>query len=148
MARRKSLGSFGPKRKSYGKTFRVNTKGGIPTSVSVGGAGIRVNAGRRGTRTTVRHPITGRSTTLSNSSDRRKTPNAPARQQNVIYVNSPDPKQLPFLIRAVWFLFAGWYLALFWLVIAILFAITIIGLPVAMWMFDRTNAVLTLQIRR
>lgn len=64
VARRKSFGSFGRKRKSYGKAFRLNTKGGIPTSVSVGGGGIRVNVGKRGTRTTVRNPITSKSTTV------------------------------------------------------------------------------------
>lgn len=57
------------------------------------------------------------------------------------------PKQLPIIVRLVWFLFLGWPLALIWIAVALLFACTIIGLPIATYMFERTNAVLTLQMR-
>lgn len=63
-----------------------------------------------------------------------------------IYMAHHRPNQLPFLVRALWFVFFGWYLALLWLGVAIVFASTIIGLPIATWMFARTNAVLTLQM--
>lgn len=147
MPRRKSFG-LGPKRRSYGKAVRLNTKGGIPTSVSVGGAGMRVNVGKRGTWTSARNPVTGRSTTISNRKGTRNQNVSNQPQQTVVYVNPPAPKQLPFLVRALWFLFVGWYLALLWITVAIILACTILGLPIATWMFERTNAVMTLQVRR
>lgn len=65
----------------------------------------------------------------------------------IVYVGDRKPNQLPFLVRALWFLFLGWWLALSWISVAIAFAVTIIGLPIATWMFERTNAVMTLQQR-
>lgn len=65
----------------------------------------------------------------------------------IVYVGDRKPNQLPFLVRALWFLFLGWWLALSWISVAIVFAVTIIGLPIATWMFERTNAVMTLQQR-
>lgn len=51
MARRKSLGSFGPKRKSYGSgNVKLNTKGYRATSASFGPKGARVNVSKRGVR--------------------------------------------------------------------------------------------------
>lgn len=64
-----------------------------------------------------------------------------------IYMPASQPKQLPFLVRAVWFIFFGWYLALIWITVAIMFAALIVTLPIATWMFERTNAVMTLQVR-
>lgn len=71
----------------------------------------------------------------------------PAAPNTVVYVTPPKPNQLPFIVRAFWFLFIGWWLALSWISVAIVFAVTIIGLPIATWMFERTNAVMTLQQR-
>lgn len=71
----------------------------------------------------------------------------PAAPNTVVYVNPPKPNQLPFIVRAFWFLFIGWWLTLIWISVAIVFTVTIIGLPIATWMFERTNAVMTLQQR-
>lgn len=65
--------SFGPKRKSFGKGIKLNTKGGIPTSVSLGGKGLRVNVSSRGTRATTRNPLTGKSHTTSVGDGRRQS---------------------------------------------------------------------------
>lgn len=63
-----------------------------------------------------------------------------------IYMGSHRPQQLPFLVRALWFLVFGWWLALAWITVAIFFAMLVITLPIATWMFNRTNAVMTLQM--
>ncbi len=46
---------------------------------------------------------------------------------------------------ALYFLLIGWWFSAIWIVLAWLIAVTIIGLPVAQWMFLRVNAILTLQ---
>jgi uncharacterized membrane protein YccF (DUF307 family) len=53
--------------------------------------------------------------------------------------------QLPWISRAVYFLLIGWWFSAVWIVLAWLIAITVLGLPVAQWMFLRVNAILTLQ---
>ncbi len=54
------------------------------------------------------------------------------------------PGQQPFGLRAIWFAFIGWWAAALWLSAAYAIALTIIGLPIGFWMFDRAPAVLTL----
>jgi uncharacterized membrane protein YccF (DUF307 family) len=54
-------------------------------------------------------------------------------------------KEIPFLLRVVWFFVLGWELAALWIVVAWLFNITIIGLPVGLWMINRVPQVLTLK---
>ena len=53
--------------------------------------------------------------------------------------------QRPFWLRAVYFVFVGWGFSLIWLYLAWLCSLTLIGLPFAMWMYDRTPAVTTLR---
>ena len=48
------------------------------------------------------------------------------------------------LVRAVYFVFVGWWLSLLWANLATLFAITIVGLPVAIWMYHRLPYVTSL----
>ncbi len=52
--------------------------------------------------------------------------------------------QRPFLIRAIYFLLIGWWLSGLWMAVAYAALITIIGLPVAFWMYGRIGAVTTL----
>ena len=59
-------------------------------------------------------------------------------------VRVTDQPQVPFLVRAVWFLLIGWWLSGLWAGAAYVAAVTIIGLPIAFWMFDRLPAVTTL----
>lgn len=49
-----------------------------------------------------------------------------------------------FAVRAVYFALIGWWASLLWMLLAWLFAATVIGLPLAFMMFERTGAVLTL----
>lgn len=48
------------------------------------------------------------------------------------------------LARAVWFLLVGWWLAFLWANVATLLAVTVVGLPVAVWMLHRPSFVLSL----
>jgi uncharacterized membrane protein YccF (DUF307 family) len=57
-----------------------------------------------------------------------------------------DPLQL--MLRGVWFVLAGWWLGLLWTLLAWLFNLTIIGLPVGVMMLNAVPQVMTLQRRR
>ena len=48
------------------------------------------------------------------------------------------------LIRIIWFVLLGLWLTLAWMVVAYLFCLTIIGMPIGFWMFDHAPALLTL----
>jgi uncharacterized membrane protein YccF (DUF307 family) len=54
----------------------------------------------------------------------------------------------PFLIRAIWFVFVGWWLAGVVSAGAWLIGLTVIGLPLTFWIFNRIPTVLTLRPRR
>lgn len=56
-------------------------------------------------------------------------------------------RQVPFLLRVIWFFVLGWELAGVWILIAWAFNISIIGLPIGLWMIDRLPQVLTLKFR-
>lgn len=53
-------------------------------------------------------------------------------------------RQRPFLIRAIYFLLIGWWLSGLWMAVAYVMLISIIGLPIAFWMYGRIGAVTTL----
>lgn len=53
-------------------------------------------------------------------------------------------EQHSLLVRAVYFVFVGWWLSLLWANLAGFLTITIIGLPVAYWMFNRLPYVTSL----
>ncbi|MBM3282317.1 MAG: hypothetical protein FJY86_03180, partial [Candidatus Diapherotrites archaeon] len=48
------------------------------------------------------------------------------------------------IVRIIWFLFIGWWLALVWVFFAFFACLTIIGLPVGLWMFSKTWKIATL----
>jgi uncharacterized membrane protein YccF (DUF307 family) len=52
--------------------------------------------------------------------------------------------QVPFLLRAVYFVLIGWWLSAIWLVIAWALHVTIIGMVIGFWMFDRVPAIVSL----
>lgn len=52
--------------------------------------------------------------------------------------------QLSFLVRALYFVFIGVWFSAVWLVTAYLLLLTIIGLPLAFWMYGRVGAITTL----
>ena len=78
MARRRNLFS-GPKRKSYkAGPIKLNTKGFVGTSVSVGGKNSRLNLSSRGLRTSTKIPGTNIRVEGHAGTGRRRKANVPA----------------------------------------------------------------------
>ena len=55
-----------------------------------------------------------------------------------------DVPQAPFLLRALYFILIGWWLSAIWLAIAWALHVSIIGMVLGFWMFDRVPAIVTL----
>ena len=56
-----------------------------------------------------------------------------------------EAPQYPFLVRAVYFVLVGWWLSALWMALAHLVCLTIIGLPLGIWMFDLVPMLVTLR---
>ena len=56
-------------------------------------------------------------------------------------------KQINLLVRTIWFLLFGWWVAGIWMTVAYTFAMTLLLMPIGFWMFDKTPALLTLRRR-
>ena len=52
--------------------------------------------------------------------------------------------QRSLLVRGAYFVFVGWWLSLLWANVAAFLAVTVVGLPVAYWMFNRLPYVTSL----
>jgi uncharacterized membrane protein YccF (DUF307 family) len=52
--------------------------------------------------------------------------------------------QHPFALRALYFALIGWWFSLVWSVLAWALCVSIIGLPLGVWMFNRLPEVTTL----
>ncbi len=59
-------------------------------------------------------------------------------------VRATSSQQLPFLARAIYFLLVGWWFSGLWLSVAYLLVLSVVGLPLAFWMYNRVGAVTTL----
>lgn len=59
-------------------------------------------------------------------------------------IEHTSPEQSPLLLRAVYFLLVGWWLSLLWMGIAYLFSLSILGLPIAIWLFGKLPYVVSL----
>ena len=59
----------------------------------------------------------------------------------VVHLNVP---QVPFLLRAIYFVLIGWWFSAIWLAVAWALHVTIIGMLVGFWMFNRVPAVVSL----
>ncbi len=66
-------------------------------------------------------------------------------RDGVTYVVETELPQYPWYIRALWFVFVGWWLGALWLIAAWLLSLPVITLPISIWMFNRTSGVITLQ---
>lgn len=49
------------------------------------------------------------------------------------------------VLRALWFVFVGWWLSAAWMELAYVVCLTIIGLPLGFWMFDKVPALVSLR---
>jgi uncharacterized membrane protein YccF (DUF307 family) len=54
-------------------------------------------------------------------------------------------EQIPFVVRAIYFLLIGWWWSAIVILLAYFFALTILGLPIAFWLFDRVPGAVTLR---
>jgi len=52
---------------------------------------------------------------------------------------------VPLLLRILWFFFIGWHVTLYWILVAWALNVSIIGLPLGLWMLNRVPLVLTLK---
>ncbi|WP_424013643.1 YccF domain-containing protein [Halorubrum xinjiangense] len=61
-------------------------------------------------------------------------------------LSDPDTArgQRSFVVRAVYFVLVGWWLSLLWANVASALAMTVVGLPVAVWMLNRLPYVTSL----
>lgn len=64
--------------------------------------------------------------------------------QQIVNVNIQQ-QQHGLFVRALYFIFIGWWAGLIWLNIGYFFVLTVIGLPVGLMMLNRLPAVLTLK---
>jgi uncharacterized membrane protein YccF (DUF307 family) len=64
--------------------------------------------------------------------------------RSVVDPDSTGTGQSSLLVRAVYFLFVGWWLSWLWANVAAFLAVTIVGLPIALWMFNRLPYVTSL----
>ncbi len=64
------------------------------------------------------------------------------RIEGAVAIRGKEQRPLP--LRAVYFLLIGWRLSGLWLAAAYLTLVSIIGLPLAFWMYGRIGAVTTL----
>jgi uncharacterized membrane protein YccF (DUF307 family) len=55
---------------------------------------------------------------------------------------------IPLLLRILYFFLFGWWATGVWIVVAWVFNVTIVGLPVGLWMLNRVPEVLTLRPAR
>jgi uncharacterized membrane protein YccF (DUF307 family) len=53
-------------------------------------------------------------------------------------------EQVSLLIRAVYFVFVGWWVSGIWMAVAWVVSLTIIGLPLAIWMYGKLPALVSL----
>jgi len=65
-------------------------------------------------------------------------------QGEMTVVQERDRPQTRLLIRAIWFLLVGWWLSAVWMFGAWLVSITVIGIPIALLMYNRTPFIASL----
>jgi uncharacterized membrane protein YccF (DUF307 family) len=56
-----------------------------------------------------------------------------------------EQRQQEFLIRALWFIFVGWWASAIWVLLAYSACMTLFLMPVGFWMFDKTPWVVSLR---
>lgn len=69
----------------------------------------------------------------------RQTPSG-----TVQVLHSQGPTQYPWPIRLIYFLLIGWWASWLWANLGWILCVSIVGLPIGIWMFDRLPTVTTL----
>ena len=69
----------------------------------------------------------------------------PSHGSTVVVAESPEPN---IFLRAAWFLLIGWWMSWWTITAAALLQLTIIGIPVAIWVTNRVPQVATLKSSR
>lgn len=59
-------------------------------------------------------------------------------------VEQHNTAQRSLLVRAVWFLFVGWWASGIWMGLAYAATLTVVGLPVAIWMYGKLPLIVSL----
>lgn len=74
--------------------------------------------------------------------------NAPGNLLRLLIPGGLEPSrvsdQSSVVIRGLWFLFFGWWASGLWTGIAYVATVTIVGIPLAVWMYDRLPFVVSL----
>jgi uncharacterized membrane protein YccF (DUF307 family) len=68
--------------------------------------------------------------------------------QQIYIAAPPTPAELPIGIRALWFVFVGLWAGQIWLLAAWLLNLTLIGLPLGVWMLNQLPQIMTLRQQR
>lgn len=55
-----------------------------------------------------------------------------------------ESEQHSIVVRALWFLLVGWWESGIWMSAAYLFTISIVGLPIAVWLYNKLPYVVSL----
>ncbi|MEE6208905.1 YccF domain-containing protein [Salarchaeum sp. III] len=76
--------------------------------------------------------------------DRTLETTAVTEADGTVMVSQRGREQHSLLVRAVYFVLVGWWLSGVWMSLAWAASITIIGLPLAVWMYDRLPYVVSL----
>ncbi len=66
-------------------------------------------------------------------------------QGDSVVTRSVEVPQRNLLLRALYFLLIGWWLTALWIEFAYALCVSIIGLPIGLWMYDRVPALLSLR---
>lgn len=60
-------------------------------------------------------------------------------------VSAAQVPQHNIILRAIYFLLIGWWLSAIWMELAYIICLTIIGLPIGFWMFDKVPTLVSLR---
>jgi uncharacterized membrane protein YccF (DUF307 family) len=67
------------------------------------------------------------------------------KKRNEAYVESEDASsQYSLPVRAVWFVFVGWWASGVWTGVAYVATLTVVGIPLAVWMYGKLPFVVSL----